>query len=542
MKEGYFAEPEDIMKYCSKVNFEEVSEGGGVPVLTDSRSCYILHTDSNVLLAGSPGSGKTQSVIIPTILTCCNAKESMVVNVTKSEVIDTTANYLERKGYKVFCINFRNPLYGHCYDLLGYAKKLYSNRDSRVVNELFSLGESIFEDIKSSDDPYWDRTSISLFVGLTLCCFMMYDNLKDVSILSVYQIFSQGMEKVGGSLVLKEYINQHEEIDDIIKNILNPILSSPSDTLQSVCSVFSTGLIKYISNVEINDMLSHSDFKVLDLQKEPTCVFIVNKDENNVYKPIIASIVDSLYDELTECAEERGGLLDRRVNYILEEFSSLHISNMSNKISVSRGRNIRFYLCIQNFNQLETTYGTEAKTILGCCNTWIYLYSPEYTMNELFAKRIGTKINDVTGREEYCISPSQLQFDMKKGDAIFLLERCRPFKSHLFCVSQYEKIYGLNLSEEYVLFKRKIISRDNNIDIKEMVEVERKKHIEQVLGSVTSDIPELFSFSKAIKIEEAQERELKISEIVEKIDAENEKLEQEMECTDEGSNSNEDKK
>lgn len=534
MRERYFSEPIEIIKKCTKIDFTKDVVAGGVPVFSDKDGVYCECSDANVLIAGSTGSGKTQSIILPSMLSIAKAKESMVVNVTKTEVIDISGEFLENNGYKIYVLNFRDPNFGNAYDLLGYAKELYKKNDSSVVAELYTMGDSIFNTVRSEKDAFWHIAAINMFVGLSMCSFALYD-IDKVDLGTIYSLFLSSYEKVGGTNALKYYIDMHDEIPGLARDILIPILSCPNETFQSICGVFSAAFVRYVSNNALVDMLSHSDFTVEDMQNNPVCLYIINKDETDSFKPLIASVIDSLYSSLTDYAEEVGGCLKRRVNFVLEEFSSLKISAMHNKISVSRGRNIRFLLCVQNYNQMEIIYGEDAKTIMGCCNMWIYLWSPEVAMNELFAQRISKKKNSITGAEEYIVSPYNLQYDIEnKGDAIIIMERMRPFKTHLFCVSEYEKYFGLNIShDEYILFKREI-KPSFKVAVKEEVEAHIIKKMGKIFEERNINPSELFSFTKAVKSDEDRsDAGIKMSEVKARIDAERERLEKEMELEEE---------
>jgi type IV secretion system protein VirD4 len=95
--------------------------------------------------------------------------------------------------------------------------------------------------------------------------------------------------------------------------------------------------------------------------------------------------------QLIKNADERGGRLKRRVNFMLEEFGNfVKIPDFANKLTVGGGRGIRFNLFLQSFMQLDEKYGKEtAGTIKSNCETWIYLQADDLGTLEEISKKLG---------------------------------------------------------------------------------------------------------------------------------------------------------
>ena len=85
-------------------------------------------------------------------------------------------------------------------------------------------------------------------------------------------------------------------------------------------------------------------------------------------------LVQQLYTALVETSREEGGELSIRMNFIVDEFANFtKIDTFQSMLTVSRGRNIRFAICLQSFAQLEERYGKEgAQNIMDNC-ALIYL-------------------------------------------------------------------------------------------------------------------------------------------------------------------------
>ena len=85
-------------------------------------------------------------------------------------------------------------------------------------------------------------------------------------------------------------------------------------------------------------------------------------------------IVQQIYTSLVDASRKEGGELRIRMNFILDEFANFtKIDTFQSMLTVSRGRNIRFIICLQSFAQIEERYGKEgAQNIMDNC-AWLYL-------------------------------------------------------------------------------------------------------------------------------------------------------------------------
>ena len=101
-------------------------------------------------------------------------------------------------------------------------------------------------------------------------------------------------------------------------------------------------------------------------------------------------MIQQLYTILVEDSRKEGGELSTRTNFILDEFSNFpKIDNFQSMLTVSRGRNIRFVICLQSFAQIEERYGKEgAQNILDNCS-WMYLKTSNNDTANKISERLG---------------------------------------------------------------------------------------------------------------------------------------------------------
>ena len=149
--------------------------------------------------------------------------------------------------------------------------------------------------------------------------------------------------------------------------------------------------LKLFSGASIYSMTSESDYDPKRLCVDKTALFIILPDDRSTYYRLASIIVKQHYQKLVEQADERGGRLKRRVNFILDEFGNFaKIPDFTNMLTVGGGRGIRFNLFLQDFAQLDSKYDKdEAKTIRSNCETWVYLKSNDTETNKAVSERLG---------------------------------------------------------------------------------------------------------------------------------------------------------
>ncbi|OFI05975.1 conjugal transfer protein TraG [Clostridium acetireducens DSM 10703] len=158
-------------------------------------------------------------------------------------------------------------------------------------------------------------------------------------------------------------------------------------------SFYTTALttLRLFTNPLINSMSNVSDYDPKETGNKKRAIFIILQDEKTTYYTLASLFVSQHYAELIKSADERGGRLKNRVNFLLDEFGNFAtILDFSNKLTVDDGRGIRFNLFLQSFAQFDDKYGKEvAKTIKGNCENWIYLQADDIETLEEISKKPG---------------------------------------------------------------------------------------------------------------------------------------------------------
>lgn len=188
---------------------------------------------------------------------------------------------------------------------------------------------------------------------------------------------------------LEYLVNKYGE-DNPAKRIFSISTIAPEKTRSSFFTSALATLRLFASN-SVYTMTNDSDLKLEDIGKKKCIRYIILPDERLTYYSLATLFVSQQYQALVNLADSRGGKLEIRNNFILEEFGNFtKISNFENMLTVSRGRNIRFSMFIQSFSQLETKYSkTAAQNIMDNTQVWIYLRTASYSTAEIISKKIG---------------------------------------------------------------------------------------------------------------------------------------------------------
>ena len=267
---------------------------------------------------------------------------------------------------------------------------------------------------------------------------------------------------------------------------------APEDTKGGVLSTFKQKVKLFSSRDNLSEMLSYSDFDMKDIGRKKTAVFMIVQDEKKTLHPLATIFIKQCYETLIDVAQESGGHLPYRTNFILDEFANMPpLKDVTTMVTAARSRHIRFTFIIQNYAQLTQVYGKEnAETIKGNCNIR-YLISNELQALEEISKMCGevkSKEKEKTSSTPL-VTVSDLQ-RMKLFEVIDIRLRMMPFKTKFtpeYQLNQmgawgkkYEKLdYPVREKKEVQLF-----------DIREFVKEKKKEKMESMMsGGMDSSNP-----------------------------------------------------
>lgn len=511
---------------------------GGIPIYNNGKEIWLDTGGYHNMIIGSTGSGKSQAISFPFIRVMAKAGESMIVTDPKGELYEGTAKELEKRGYNIILLNFRDPEKGNCWNPFSIPYKLYQQGNTdKAIELLEDLAKNIlYDENNKGQDPFWENTSADYFSGLAFALFQ--DAAEDeVNINSINYMATVGENKIGGTTYIKEYFNSKPTTStESIK--VNATISAPSETKGSILSVFNQKIQLFSSRETLSEMLAHNDFDMEDIGRKKTAVFIVIQDEKKTYHSLVTIFLKQCYETLVRVAQENpGGKLKHRTNFLLDEFANMPpLSDVDAMVSAARSRNIKLSFIIQNFSQLNDVYGKEkAETIRGNCGNTIYLLSTELAALEEISKMCGdvkSKKDDKTDSRPL-VTVTDLQ-NFKEEDALILRSRMRPFKTKL----KFDHKIEWGMTKEPALYPIRTKLPVKIFDLKAFVQAKKDEKINEMMKGMSenSDFPPLFGMPDMSN--KNSKPSLNVDDLVKKIDAKIAELEEEERLEKEKSKEN----
>lgn len=430
---------QETISYPKEHLFFDNNGRSGVPLYYDieNKKTYVDHTDKHTIVIGPTASKKSRLVAMPTVRLLGVANESMVISDPKAEIYLRTADYLEMKGYEIKVLNLREPQYGSSWNPLYVPYMLFKQGN---IDRAYEFANDIAVNLtmmdKSNNDVFWDNSAGSFFFGLILLLFKYCDeNNEPIEAVNIGNIIRlRNVLCAGDSDTIRNNgLWLYAKTDNFIASTLIGTLETANDTRAGILSVFDQKMRAFSVQPSLLDMLSYNDINYESLSEKSTAVFLILPDEKTGYHGLVSLFVKQSYEYLIFKAQDRihrNQQLGNRVNYILDEFSSLPtINDFPAMITAARSRNIRFNLFLQSKHQLKLRYGEECDTIMSNCENWIFLTSREID----FLKEISELCGTIGGASQKpVLSVSDLQrFDKLKGEALVLSGRNKPFITRL---------------------------------------------------------------------------------------------------------------
>lgn len=371
-----------------------LSEGGLYLGLNPkTRTCYYNAEDTHVLTIGATRSGKSRCIVLQSLGLLAFAGESIVAADPKAELYLYSYPFLQRMGYEVITLDFKNPRRSNRYNFLQpvidavnaqeYAKAITYTRD--IVASLVSSEQNNLERI-------WTDGERSMLAAGILS--VVVDNQKQPqyqNLTNVYYFLAKMCQPVHVGkktrLPLNEYMKELAPGHPALA-VFDIALIAPEKMRGSF---FTSALVtlNLFTDPDIYDMTRTTDFDMHGTGKKKRALFVILPDEKDTYYSIASLFLYQHYQMLVEDSDVNGNRLPVRVNFLCDEFGNFtKIPNFPTMLTVGGGRGVRFNLFVQDFNQIDEKYGDKlGKVIRSNCETWIYLQTDDPdTLKEICGK------------------------------------------------------------------------------------------------------------------------------------------------------------
>ena len=325
------------------------------------------------------GSGKSASYSIPNAYQCLG---SYIFTDPKGELYDRTAGYLKSQGYDIKVLNLVRPQYSDGYNPLMH---ISSELDVDVIANTVVKGQKAEG---GNSDPFWDDSAEMLLKALIY--YLMATRPEEEQNLASCAELVRAANNKGGSNLLSELMSQLP-YDHPARMNYKSIEIAPEKTYSSILSTLQSKLGKFDSK-EIAELTSTDTIDFEEIGTKKTAVYVISSDTHTAYDFLLTIFFSQMIQQLYDFADQNGGKLKQRTYFILDEFANIgKIPDFDKKISTSRSRGISFSVILQTVDQLEAVYEKSYETIMGNCDTHLFLGSNSYKTLEYFSKQLGEK-------------------------------------------------------------------------------------------------------------------------------------------------------
>lgn len=460
-----------IIKSKPKSNYEDIEngssdwcEGGEQYKILSKNKGIILAEDNylpvdkignvNVLVVGGSGSGKSATYSIPNAYQMLG---SYVFTDPKGELYDKTAGYLKANGYDIKVLNLVNPENSDGYNPLMH---IQSEIDVDVIANTIIKGQD--SDGKGSD-PFWDNNAEMLLKSLIY--YLLEKRPKEEINLTSCAEMVRAAASSNGTNLLRELMSELPLSHPARTNFQSvEVVAGSEKTYSSILSTLQSKLGKFDSQ-EIANVTSTNTINFEDIANHKTAVYVISSDTHTAYNFLLTIFFAQMIQQLYNYADMNGGRLKVPTYFILDEFANIgQIPDFDKKISTSRSRGISFSVILQNLDQLEAVYEKSYETIMGNCDTHVFLGSNSFKTVEYFSKQLGetTIARDTksTNRDKNFSKQGYSTSDQIMGRALMTPDELRRMDNELCII--FEKGLKPIKANKYYYFTKPTMNRRLN--------------------------------------------------------------------------------
>ena len=405
--------------------------------------------NKNVLVVGGSGSGKTRFFIKPNLM---QLHSSYVVTDPKGSIAVECGKLMLRNGYKVKIFNSINFKKSHHYNPFAY---IHSEKD--ILKLVTTLIANTKGDGKSGDD-FWQKAETLLYTALI--GYIHYEAPEEEQNFATLIEFINAMEvreddetfENNVDLAFKE-LAQREPNHFAVRQYKKYKLAA-GKTAKSINISCGERLAPFDIQ-ELREITMYDELELDTLGDRKTALFLIMSDTDSTFNFLISMIYSQLFNLLCEKADDvYGGRLPVHVRCLIDECANIgQIPNLEKLMATIRSREISACLVLQAQSQLKALYKDNADTIIGNCDSSIFLGGKEpgtlKELNQALGKETIDTFNtgESRGREvSHSLNYQKLGKDLATIDELAVLDggKCilqlrgvRPFLSDKYDITRH---------------------------------------------------------------------------------------------------------
>ena len=352
--------------------------------------------NTNVLVVGGSGTGKTRTYAVPNVL---EAGCSMVITDPKGEILRKTGGFLKRAGYEVRVFDLLNPDASFCYNPFRYVRD-----DKEVLQLITNLIQNTTPPHAQSSDPFWEKSETALLQALML--YLLHEAPPEE------QNFGMVMELLGSAQVKEKDENFESPLDILFERLAmrDPEIiavkqygiykQAAGKTAKSILVSVGVRLAAFnlpqIARLTMTDEL-HLD----DLGERRVALFCCIPDSDKSLNYLVGMVYTQLIQTLFYQADRvHRGRLPVPVHCLMDEFPNISLpkDSFQSALATMRSRGIFCSIIVQNIAQLKSMYKDSWESLVGLCDEFLYLGGNEQGTHKYVSELIGKETVETTSR------------------------------------------------------------------------------------------------------------------------------------------------
>lgn len=442
--------------------------------------------NKNVLVIGGSGSGKTRFFVKPNLM---QMHSSYVVTDPKGTLVLECGKMLERNGYELKILNTINFKKSMRYNPFAYLK---SEKDIlKLVQTIIANTKG--EGEKSTED-FWVKAEKLYYTALI--GYIWYEAPKEE------QNFTTLLAMIDASEVREEDENFKNAVDYMFEALekekpnhfavkqYKKYKLAAGKTAKSILISCGARLAPFDIQ-ELRDLMKEDELELDTLGEKKTALFVIISDTDDTFNFVVSIMYSQLFNLLCDKADdEYGGRLPVHVRCLLDEFANIGlIPKFEKLIATIRSREISACIILQAQSQLKSIYKDNADTIVGNCDSTLFLGGKERTTLKELSESLGKETIDLYNTSETRSNQKSFGLNYQKtgkelmsqdeitvmdgGKCIYQLRGVRPFLSDKFDITKHKNYKFLEDYDKRNIFDiEKYLQRKDEVKLKESMVVE----------------------------------------------------------------------
>ena len=444
--------------------------------------------NKNVLVIGGSGSGKTRFYVKPNLM---QMHSSYCVTDPKGTIVIECGKMLEDNGYEIKILNTINFKKSMKYNPFAYL---------RSEKDILKLVQTIIANTKGegekAGEDFWVKAEKLYYTALI--GYIFYEAPREeknfatlLDMIDASEVREDDETYMNPIDRLFEALEKKEPTHFAVKQYKKYKLAA-GKTAKSILISCGARLAPFDIQ-ELRDLMKEDELELDTLGDRKTALFVIISDTDDTFNFVVSIMYSQLFNLLCDKADdEYGGRLPVHVRCLLDEFANIGlIPKFEKLIATIRSREISASIILQAQSQLKAIYKDNADTIVGNCDSTLFLGGKEKTTLKELSETLGKETIDLYNTSETRSNANSYGLNYQKtgkelmsqdeitvmdgSKCIFQLRGVRPFLSDKFDITKHK---NYKLLEDYD--KKNVFDIESYMKRKGKVKLNRESVITRV--------------------------------------------------------------